>query len=1042
LSATQAPVIEPVPDLVEVLVPVGGRVLVVSGLKLTADPDPQAFGPQELTQAIESWTGPGLLIFNGDTLELLACSSADPRAALAAHPKLIANVAAFAAAPGRRVLYIPGARDSRAAWDPQVGAAVREALGAELALAVELQVTTGAGTRRVRVEPGHRLDPLSCPGDPHNPAESPLGQHLVSDVLPALHGTQSRSTGHDGWLAGLDALDDPALFPRFLASRLIYRRLGRHAWWLLLPFLGAIILRLPLAVIRHAHAQLPSASRMLVFVGLATIVDLLLVGIVAALVVRQTWKALAGVALSRPGERTDPNEPARALARDLISVDHTGLITGHTCRPELVHFGPGFYANTGCGAEVVSEAPARLPGLGMPSVFLAHRQVAWVELEAGNELHARLLYARQDVPGATWIERLLASRSPSADDAQPSPGLAKLAREGTLRPAIVATFPQGGSWPTPVDPARRLRRIRRFSAGLVAFAAVLSLVSTFVEPVRERLQFVLQLFPVAVPEAANALVAVASIGLLLLALSIRRGQRRAFVIAVALLVGAAVLHLIKGGDLEEAVVALGVALYLLAHRDAFGAATDRVSTNRSLWTLGIGAVVAVAGGTLGIELGTRISRSRHHHRLPLAKAILASAERLVGWQSIALPDRLDDFLTAAMVAVAGGVVVAAAWLFLRPVVTRRGVTARAHGHPAALADLRRAREILARHGSGTLDYFALRSDKQFFYWGDSLVAYGVYGGVCLVSPDPVGPSTEREEAWKAFHRFADDKGWTLAVLGAGEDWLPIYRASGMHDLYVGDEGVVACQNFSLEGGRHKGLRQAVNRIAKYGYTIGFHDPTTAPPELRSQLECVMTKSRRGDVERGFSMTLGRVFHPDDEGLLLAVVHGPEQMGPVAFCQYVPAPGIDGYSLDLMRRDDGEHPNGLLDFAIVETIRHLAAEGRRGLGLNFATMRAVLTGEAGEGVSQRVQAWLLRRMSDSMQIESLWRFNAKYDPDWQPRYALYDSPEHALAAAFAVARAESFWELPVIGRFLVPSADRASSDVGTPELEPVGDRRSR
>ena len=36
----------------------------------------------------------------------------------------------------------------------------------------------------------------------------------------------------------------------------------------------------------------------------------------------------------------------------------------------------------------------------------------------------------------------------------------------------------------------------------------------------------------------------------------------------------------------------------------------------------------------------------------------------------------------------------------------------------------------------------------------------------------------------------------------------------------------------------------------------------------------MTKSRRGDVERGFSMTLGRVFDPDDADLLLTVVHGP------------------------------------------------------------------------------------------------------------------------------------------------------------------------
>ena len=145
---------------------------------------------------------------------------------------------------------------------------------------------------------------------------------------------------------------------------------------------------------------------------------------------------------------------------------------------------------------------------------------------------------------------------------------------------------------------------------------------------------------------------------------------------------------------------------------------------------------------------------------------------------------------------------------------------------------------------------------------------------------------------------------------------------------------------------------------------------------------------------------------------------------------MPAPGINGYSLDLMRRDNNEHPNGLLDFAVVETIRYLKAHGKRGLGLNFATMRAVLAGEAGDGMSQRIQAWFLRRMSDSMQIESLWKFNAKFDPDWQPRYALYDSPEHALPALIAVARAESFWELPVIGRFLVPSAPVVPSPTGT------------
>ena len=78
-----------------------------------------------------------------------------------------------------------------------------------------------------------------------------------------------------------------------------------------------------------------------------------------------------------------------------------------------------------------------------------------------------------------------------------------------------------------------------------------------------------------------------------------------------------------------------------------------------------------------------------------------------------------------------------------------------------------------------------------------------------------------------------------------------------------------------------------------------------------------------------------------------------------------------------------------------------------------------TGETGEGVTQRFERWLLRRMSDSMQIESLWKYNAKFNPSWRARYAVYDAPEHMLPAALAVARAESWFELPVIGRFLTP-----------------------
>ncbi len=120
---------------------------------------------------------------------------------------------------------------------------------------------------------------------------------------------------------------------------------------------------------------------------------------------------------------------------------------------------------------------------------------------------------------------------------------------------------------------------------------------------------------------------------------------------------------------------------------------------------------------------------------------------------------------------------------------------------------------MRRHGTGTLDYFALRDDKQWFFHRDSLVAYAVFGGVCLVSPDPIGPFSERAHVWDSFRRFVDRNGWGLGVMGAGEEWLPTYQASGMRFLYIGDEAVVDPRAFSLQGGKMKGLRQAVNRVA-------------------------------------------------------------------------------------------------------------------------------------------------------------------------------------------------------------------------------------
>jgi lysyl-tRNA synthetase class 2 len=131
------------------------------------------------------------------------------------------------------------------------------------------------------------------------------------------------------------------------------------------------------------------------------------------------------------------------------------------------------------------------------------------------------------------------------------------------------------------------------------------------------------------------------------------------------------------------------------------------------------------------------------------------------------------------------------------------------------------------------------------------VAYAVYGGVALLAPDPIGPKGERTEVFSAFRAYAETHGWTIGIMAAGEEWLPIYHAAGLHYLYLGDEGIVDCPTFSLEGGKMKGLRQACARVSRARATPwSSSTPPRSTPRVTGLLSMI-SMLRRGENERGF-----------------------------------------------------------------------------------------------------------------------------------------------------------------------------------------------
>ncbi len=530
---------------------------------------------------------------------------------------------------------------------------------------------------------------------------------------------------------------------------------------------------------------------------------------------------------------------------------------------------------------------------------------------------------------------------------------------------------------------RRRARWRATASRLVIALAVLTVLPVLRPRRWEPVGLLHQEFPGLLAQTARTSLLFVAIGLVLLSRGLRRGHRLSWIGAIGVLTLSAVLHLVHRLDVIAALVVLGCAGALLSQRRTFAVLPNRRAVRRALELVAVFAAIAVAA--------------------VLVRALLHGDSEGVE-QARVVGEGIESVLLVVFVAAVG-------WTLTAPHAPRRQS---AGDH---LADREHARSIVERHGGGTLDYFALRDDKDWFMVGDSLVAHSVRGGVCLVSPDPIGPASERTATWAEFLRYANEFGWSVCVIGASAQWRDIYEASSLRTVYLGDEAVVDCSTFGLTGGERKSLRQAVGRVARGGWTTTFHDPLSLSATDREQIEQISGESRRGEAERGFSMTLSRMFDAHDTGLLVSVTR--DATGRVdAFCQWTPAADVDGWSLDVMRRrlDVDDLPNGLIDATIVATIEEVARRGQRGLGLNFAVMRETLTSEPQTRVDELVRP-VLQRLSRGTQMASLSAFNEKFGPAWVPRYLVLDAAKFVAAQALVVAGAEGVTELPVIGRFL-------------------------
>jgi UDP-2,3-diacylglucosamine pyrophosphatase LpxH len=384
--------------------------------------------------------GPVELVMTGDFLDLLRMGEGrgeDLVAATLARPdyrELFAALRAFAQGPEHRVVYVVGNHDAEIWWNPRVQRSLREAGLVDVFALSYLASFASQPEQLVYCEHGNQLDPSNTLVDYANPLDSPVGAHVVTELVRPIGSGIGVTRSVD--LREVSYVFPLAAIPQWVAGRIFYRFLGQVLRWLLAPLVAVYVAYEGLAAVVRAFGG--SLALRPLFLEVAYVLGLLVVAFAVVFLIsrRTAARAVSTMAAHLPGQAPGPERYREDVAiRELLEDDRAPPMAGSASPMELAVFVSGHthapamselaradgrrtvIVNTGCWLRQLQPVEARL---GAPPVFVPTFVHTHVRVRAGQDGLAVELWdhprpVERQLP---WIERVaIAGRTPS----QPPP---------------------------------------------------------------------------------------------------------------------------------------------------------------------------------------------------------------------------------------------------------------------------------------------------------------------------------------------------------------------------------------------------------------------------------------------------------------------------------------------------------------------------------------------------------------------------------------------------------------------------------------------
>jgi phosphatidylglycerol lysyltransferase len=517
--------------------------------------------------------------------------------------------------------------------------------------------------------------------------------------------------------------------------------------------------------------------------------------------------------------------------------------------------------------------------------------------------------------------------------------------------------------------------MRIFPAVLIFFLGIVNIISVLTPALPERIKILKDYFLIDFVSFSNSFILIAGLFLLVTAAFMLKGLRTAWWFAISLSIISVFGHIAKGIDYEEASIAFLIVGSLIGTRKEYYIKTNPKLGTVGLQTslLGIGAVILF--GVVGFyfldkkhfEIDFNLFQSI---RYTLQNYFLIGSSDLIPYDSFA-----RDFIN--LIRISGfASITFLIYTLVRPFVYRIAPTD---------DEITRARSLISQYGNSSLDYFKTYADKLIFIPSgvNAFISYRVSRNFAVVLEDPVAEnSNEMKKCIISFSKYCYENGLKEIFYRVPKESIPIYYELSRKSLFLGQEGIVDLNTFSLEGGDKKSIRNALHKIEEQGYLTRINNPPLRDG-LIQKLKTVSDEWLKvtGRTEIIFSQGMF-VEKEIKEQTVITVENREEKI--IAFLNIIPDNAKNEGTYDLLRKTS-DAPNGIMDHMLIELFNYFKSVGIQYVNLGLAPMSGL---DDPRNLTEKSMKFAYEKIRSFSHYKGQREYKEKFNPQWNDRYLIY------------------------------------------------------